>query len=71
MALVEHDEPDDLDRRVARARSRYDKAHAALLDSIREALATGRGPARIGRHARWSREYIAKIRDGKTGKRTP
>ena len=34
--------------------------------AIREALAAGRGPSRIARHAGWTKEYIAKIGDGKT-----
>jgi hypothetical protein len=71
MGTMEPDEPDELDRRLARARRQYDRAHTALLDTIREALAVGRRPSRIARHTRWTREYIAKIRDGKTGSRTP
>lgn len=60
-------EPDDLDKRIARDRNRMDSARAALLADIREALDAGRSPSRIGRYARWSRDYIAKIRDGKAG----
>lgn len=69
MGRMEPDEPDDLDKRIERARARYDRAHADLMALIREALDAERGPSRIGRHASWSREYIAKIRDGKTGGR--
>jgi len=68
---VEANEPDELDKRIERARRRYDRTHADLLAVIREALADGRRPSRIARHARWTREYIGKIRDGKTGPRTP
>ena len=71
MVTMEVNEPDDLDRRLERARRQYDRAHAGLYAVIREALAAGRRPARIGRHTGWTREYIAKIRDGKTGGRTP
>jgi DNA-binding phage protein len=67
MVRMEPDEPDDLDRRIARARAKYDRSHAELMTLIREALAAERGPSRIARHAGWTREYIAKIRDGKTG----
>lgn len=40
-------------------------ARAALFAGIREHLKAGRGPSEIGRSVDWSREYIAKIRDGK------
>jgi hypothetical protein len=59
-------EPDELDLKIERARRRLDTAHADLMEAIREALGTGRGPSRIARHAGWTKEYIAKIRDGKT-----
>jgi hypothetical protein len=68
---MQTDEPDEMDRRLSRARKRYDDAHGSLLAAVREALAEGRRPSRIARHVGWSREYIAKIRDGKTGRRTP
>jgi hypothetical protein len=60
------DEPDELDLRIERTRKRLDTAHADLMSLIREALAAGRGPSRIARHAGWTKEYISKIRDGKT-----
>jgi hypothetical protein len=41
-----------------------DAGRSELLAAIHEALALGRGPSRIGRYARWSRDYVAKIRDG-------
>jgi hypothetical protein len=44
-----------------------DAGRSELLTLIREALSMGRGPSRIGRHAKWSRDYITKIRDGKAG----
>jgi hypothetical protein len=34
--------------------------------TTREALSIGRGPSRVARHAGWTKEYIAKIGDGKT-----
>lgn len=46
-------------------RDAYDKARVALMAGIREQLASGETPSRIGRSVDWSREYIAKIRDGK------
>jgi hypothetical protein len=63
--MADDTEPDDLDKRIERARKRMDAARADLLAAIREALEIGRSPSRIGRYARWSRDYIAKIRDGK------
>jgi hypothetical protein len=65
--MADNTEPDDLDRRIAEARQKMDDGRAELLAAIREALRRRRPPSRIGRHARWSREYIAKIRDGKVG----
>jgi hypothetical protein len=46
-------------------RDDYDKARERLLASIHRYLAAGRGPSEIGRSVDWTREYIAKIRDGK------
>jgi hypothetical protein len=64
--MAETGEPDELDVKIERARKRLDAAHADLMAAIREALGIGRGPSRIARHAGWTKEYIAKIRDGKT-----
>lgn len=64
--MAETGEPDELDLKIERARRRLDTAHADLIAAIREALGGGRGPSRIARHAGWTKEYIAKIRDGKT-----
>ena len=63
--MSDEPEPDDLDRRVDRARKKMDDGRADLLAAIRDALEIKRSPSRIGRHAKWSRDYIAKIRDGK------
>lgn len=63
-------EPNELDRRLARARDSYDRAYTELLATVREALQAGYGPSRVARHTRWTREYIAKIRDDRTGRRT-
>jgi hypothetical protein len=67
MGGMEVDEPDDLDREIARLRDQLDATHAALIAAIRQGLDRGRRPARIARHSRWSREYIVHIRDGKAG----
>lgn len=63
--MADTPEPDELDRRIDRARKKMDDGRAELLAAIRDALAIKRSPSRIGRHARWSRDYVAKIRDGK------
>jgi hypothetical protein len=64
LALMADDlEPDDLDRRIERARKRMDTARSDLMGGIREALERKRSPTRIGRYAHWSPEYIKKIRD--------
>lgn len=63
--MAKSTEPDDLDRRIERARNKMDAGRAEMMAAIREALAIGRGPSRIGRYAHWSRDYVAKIRDGK------
>lgn len=60
-------EPDDLDLRIQRARRKMDTGREELMAAIREALAIKRSPSRIGRNARWSADYISKIRDGKAG----
>jgi hypothetical protein len=64
---MDTDEPSNRDRRLEQLRGDLDKAHAALMDAIREDLAQGATPSRIARHAGWTREYIGKIRDGKAG----
>ncbi len=61
--MTDAGEPDELDQRIHRARKRYDAARDHLMAVIGEALAAGRGPSRIARHAGWTREYITKLRD--------
>jgi hypothetical protein len=46
-------------------REEYDRARTALFAGIYRYLANGEGLSRIGRSVDWSREYIARIRDGK------
>ena len=59
-------------RKIATARARYDRAYAALISTIREDLA---GKAitvtDAATQAKWSREYIAQIRDGMAGDTAP
>lgn len=50
---------------LRKLRNEYDRARANLFAGIRKHLKEGRGPSEIGRSVDWSREYIAKIRDGK------
>ena len=64
--MTDAGEPDELDLKIERSRKRLDATHAELMSLIRESLERGRGPSRIARHAGWTKEYIAKIRDGKT-----
>lgn len=52
--------------RIRRARSRLDRARADLYAEIRTALGEGHKPSEIARAAEFSREYVAKIRDGRT-----
>lgn len=68
-------EPDDRLERIRQARTAYDRARTRLFREIREGLAEGEklpegerrklGPSVISRAAGFTREYIAKIRDGK------
>ncbi len=50
---------------IQQARDAYDDARAALFAAIRAALKDGVGPSAIARWSKFTREYIAKIRDGK------
>jgi hypothetical protein len=69
-------EPDERLERIRRARGRYDRARTEMFSEIREALAEADalpedekrklGPSAIARAASFTREYISKIRDGKT-----
>lgn len=65
--MADAPEPDDLDKRIERARSKMDAGRAELIAAIRDAADAGRKPSRIGRYARWSRDYITKIAAGKAG----
>lgn len=55
---------DELSQAVEAARADYDKARALLFKAIRSALAGGLGPSELARRSKFTREYIAKIRDG-------
>jgi hypothetical protein len=59
------DTPEDHDKAIRQARAAYDEARSTLFAAIRAALTDGVGPSRIARHSDFTREYIAKIRDGK------
>ena len=61
---------DELDKRIEHARTEMDTDRAELMAGIREALAAGRTPSRIGRYAHWSRDQIVKIRDKEQGSTT-
>ena len=65
--MADDTEPDDLDRRIERARKRMDAARTELMAGISEALRLGRTPARIGRYSHGSAPYIKKIRDPEAG----
>lgn len=60
----------DHEKEIAQARATYDRARARLLAAIRAALADGVGPSAIARPSKFTREYIAKIRDGRGPKDT-
>lgn len=57
--------PTDHGQSIKQARARYEDSRAALFAAIRAALADGVGPSQIARDSGFTREYIAKIRDGK------
>ncbi|MFG2447548.1 hypothetical protein ACGFQG_32180 [Nocardia fluminea] len=57
-------------RAISAARAEYDQARQKLFDAIRAALADEVGPSAIGRDSGFTREYIARIRDGKGPKGT-
>ncbi|MEU4345334.1 hypothetical protein AB0H00_29470 [Nocardia sp. NPDC023852] len=63
---------DDRARRIEQARTAYDKAadayesaREALFNEILAGLDEGMGPSAVGRHSKFTREYVARIRDGK------
>lgn len=62
--VIARGEPDEFDVAVQRARRRLDAAYRDLLAAVSSALAAGHGPSRIARYAGYSREHIAKLRDG-------
>jgi hypothetical protein len=55
----------DHEEAIAKARADYDRARTKLFAAIRAALADGVGPSAIARPSKFTREYVAKIRDGK------
>jgi hypothetical protein len=69
-----HMDPDERLALIRKARADYDRARERLFRQISEALADGAqlpetekrrlGPSAIGKAADFTREYIAKIRDG-------
>ncbi len=59
-------------RKIATARARYDRAYDALISTIREELAAKAVTVKdAAAQAKWSREYIAQIRDGVAGDTPP
>ena len=59
-------------RKIASARARYDRAYAALISTIRAELgAKAVTVTDAADQAKWSREYIAQIRDGTAGDTPP
>ncbi|MFD0366346.1 hypothetical protein ACFQZZ_33355 [Nocardia sp. GCM10030253] len=50
---------------IRAAREKYDEARAGLFAEIRAALQDDVGPSAIARDSGFTREYVAKIRDGK------
>jgi hypothetical protein len=59
-------------RKIAGARARYDRAYTALISTIREELAAKAVTVtEASTQAKWSREYIAQIRDGEAGDTPP
>ncbi len=55
---------------VREAKAAYDKARTAFFTAIKQALTAGIGPSDLARDSGFTREYIAKIRDGKGPKGT-
>jgi len=68
--------PEDRLERIRKARAEYDRARTRLFREIKEGLAEGEalpedrkrelGPSAISHASSFTREYIAKVRDGKT-----
>jgi hypothetical protein len=58
--------------RIARARTRYDRAYTDLIAAIREDVEAGVvSVTEAARQAGWSRYYIGQIRDGAAGDSPP
>ncbi|MFC0602247.1 hypothetical protein [Streptomyces palmae] len=55
---------DELSQAVENARRDYDEARSKLFKAIKLALDGGVGPSELSRRSKFTREYIAKIRDG-------
>ncbi|WP_331725512.1 hypothetical protein OG596_38255 (plasmid) [Streptomyces sp. NBC_01102] len=55
---------------VRDAKVAYDQARSAFFGAIKKALAAGVGPSDLSRDSGFTREYVAKIRDGKGPKGT-
>lgn len=58
-------EPTDHDKVITKARAEYDRARAKLFAAMKAALDDGVGPSAVARPSKFTREYVAKIRDGK------
>lgn len=58
-------ETTDHEKAITKARAEYDRARTKLFAAIRAALDDGVGPSAIARQSKFTREYVAKIRDGK------
>lgn len=63
--MVDMDEQTDHAAVIRAARAAYDKARGELFEAIEAALRDGVGPSAIARYSEFTREYIARIRDGK------
>ena len=60
---------DEHAERIRKARTSYDRARNALFREIKAALDAGVGPSEVARSSGYTREYVARIRDGKGPKR--
>ena len=49
----------------AAAYAAYSQARTALIDEITAGVAEGMGPSALARHSGFTREYVARIRDGR------
>ncbi len=66
------DMADGSSKRIARARTQYDRAYAQLVEAIREEIAAGAvGVSEAARQAKWSREYVGQVRSGASGDTPP